>query len=157
MRTVEKKNVAVDYSRFERRQKAVEPEVPLELVEQPRRRVVHVRTKLPYKALLTLALAAVSMIAVIISYNSVWTANAVNAQLDRDYQQLKAEEQQLMQQEVGNLSLREIEQQARTEYNMNTPTQDQIVYISMNGTDSAEVYHQEGFLERVGNWIADLF
>lgn len=149
--------IAPDYSRFERRKKAIEQPVPLELVEQPILKRTPEKTAMPYKTLLGFAVATVLLAAVIFSYNQLWNANAVNTSLEKQYQTLKDEEQGLLQKARHELSLREIATIAGQEYGMIAPSADQIVYVEMNGQDSAEVYREDSIFAQIGRWLSGIF
>jgi len=149
--------IAVDYSRFDRRTKLIEPEVPVELVEKPEQRRVRIKTKLPYKLLATLVVAAAMLVTVILSYNQVWNINAANAALDNEYKKLKHDEQVLLQKTQNGFSQREIEEIAVQEFGMKNPTADQITYIQLNGEDHAEVVESESGLTQFVNWVVGLF
>ena len=150
-------SVAPDYSRFERRQRVVEQEMPLELVEEPVVKKVIERTRLPYKALAGFAVVTALLVAVIFSYNRTWTANAENLRLERAYQALRLEEHTLLQEFAGELTQHEINSLAREQLGMMPPGPDQIVYINLSGQDRAEVYTQEGFLTQFWNWVSGIF
>ena len=154
---MEQQKIAIDYSRFDRRKRVVEPEVPAELIEQPVKRRVKIKTKMPYKTLATFAAATALLVTVILSYNSVWNVNSANAALDKEYQQLKKQEQRLLQETSGGMSWREMGEFAKTEFGMTAPSQDQIIYIQMNGEDHAEVNREEGALSQFFGWLAGLF
>jgi len=151
-------SVAPDYSRFERRQTVVEPEVPLEIVEEaPKPTIIMERTRLPYKALITFAFTAALLTAVIFSYNRMWSINAENMRLEHAIQSLQMEEQALLQESGGELTLHQVNQEARNRLEMLPPAPDQIVYVNLSGYDHAVVYTREGLLQRVWSWIAGLF
>ncbi|MCL2545652.1 MAG: hypothetical protein FWE06_00460 [Oscillospiraceae bacterium] len=152
--------IAPDYSRFERRQIVVEPEVPLELLEEEQalqapKKIIE-KTRIPYKVLAAFAVVAALLVAVIFSYNRMWTVNAENLRLERALQALQMEEQALLQEFAGGLTIHEITAEARG-IGMLPPAPDQVVHVNLGGQDRAVVYTQEGFLERIWNWVTGLF
>ena len=150
-------SVAPDYSRFERRQAVVEPEVPLELVEEPIIKKVIERTRMPYKALAGCVLVSLLLVAVIFSYNRMWTVNAENLRLEREYQALITEYHNLQRDFEGHLTGHEINIEAREYLGMLPPMSDQIVYLNLGGQDRAVVYTQDGFFTRIWNMLTGLF
>jgi hypothetical protein len=143
-------SVARDWRLFDSTQKALELEHP-EIIEQPSIRKITERTKMPVLHLAKFAVVFSVLAFVMFSFSQIWTSNSVNNDLRAEHNRLLREGEALMQQSVGGMTLLEIERIAREEYGMAPPTQDQIIYISMNGQDHAEVFGKQSWWRQI--WV----
>ena len=133
-------SLAVNLTRFQTPQR-FEPPTPEEsdIIEQ-RPSFIKVRTPMPWTTMLCLALIVGLLLGVVYTFNRNFTVNAETLRLEREYQQLRLDEQYLIHNSRNDLTLREIDERARTLFNMAPPGRHQIVHVDLSGSDHAFVY-----------------
>ena len=117
-------------------------ELPEEQVrEQPYRRVKS-RTAIAPFTLVGMLTVACLMILVIFGYVQLFEATSRVSKLESQLQSLQEEQLLLQSKYEGKIDLAAIEQRA-SELGLRKPSQEQIVYVNLTGTDQAEIYTTE--------------
>ena len=117
-------------------------ELPDEQVrEQPYRRVKAKTTVAPFTLAGMLTVACL-MILVIFGYVQLFEATSRVSKLESQLQSLQEEQLLLQSKYEGKIDLAAIEQRA-SELGLRKPSQEQIVYVNLTGTDQAEIYTTE--------------
>ena len=117
-------------------------ELPDEQVrEQPYRRVKAKTTVAPFTLAGMLTVACL-MILVIFGYVQLFEATSRVSKLESQLQSLQEEQLLLQSKYEGKIDLAGIEEQAET-LGLKKPSQEQIVYVNLAGTDQAEIYKTE--------------
>ena len=117
-------------------------ELPEEQVrEQPYRRVKS-RTAIAPFTLVGMLTVACLMILVIFGYVQLFEASSRVSRLESRLQSLQEEQLLLQSKYEGKIDLAAIEQRA-SELGLRKPSQEQIVYVNLTGTDQAEIYTTE--------------
>jgi hypothetical protein len=149
-------SAARSWSIFDNAQRELEAEYP-EIIEQPSVRRITEKTKIPVMHLARYIVVFAVLAFIMFSFSQVWAANSVNNALRDEYNLLLKENVSLMQQNIGGMSLRDIEQIARDEFNMVPPSQHQIIYIRMNGQDHAVVYSGQTWWRQLWLTLSGVF
>ena len=126
--------------------RAYERSLPVELPdervqEQPYRRV-RARTAIAPFTLAGILTVACLMILVIFGYVQLFEATSRVSKLESQLQSLQEEQLLLQSKYEGKIDLAGIEEQAET-LGLKKPSQEQIVYVNLAGTDQAEIYKTE--------------
>ena len=126
--------------------RAYERSLPIELPdervqEQPYRRV-RARTAIAPFTLAGILTVACLMILVIFGYVQLFEASSRVSRLESRLQSLQEEQLLLQSKYEGKIELAAIEQRA-SELGLRKPSQEQIVYVNLTGTDQAEIYTTE--------------
>ena len=88
------------------------------------------------------AIAACMMILVIFGYVQLFEASSRVSRLESQLKSLQADQLLLQSKYEGKIDLAAIEQRA-SELGLRKPSQEQIVYVNLTGTDQAEIYKTE--------------
>ena len=88
------------------------------------------------------AISACMMILVIFGYVQLFEATSRVSKLESQLQSLQEEQLLLQSKYEGKIDLAGIEEQAET-LGLRKPSQEQIVYVNLAGTDQAEIYKTE--------------
>ena len=124
------------------RQPVREPErheLPQERELPQKRQRVRARTAV---APFTILGAAISACIVIFGYVQLFEATSRVSKLESQLQSLQEEQLLLQSKYEGKIDLAGIEEQAET-LGLRKPSQEQIVYVNLAGTDQAEIYKTE--------------
>lgn len=113
--------------------------------EQPlpqKRQRVHAKTAVAPFSVFGVAIAACMMILVIFGYVQLFEASSRVSRLESQLKSLQAEQLLLQSKYEGKIDLAAIEEKA-AEMGLKKPSQEQIVYVSLSGTDQAEIYRTD--------------
>ena len=127
------------------RQPVREPErheLPQERELPQKRQRVRARTAVAPFTILGAAISACMMILVIFGYVQLFEATSRVSKLESQLQSLQEEQLLLQSKYEGKIDLAGIEEQAET-LGLRKPSQEQIVYVNLAGTDQAEIYKTE--------------
>ena len=127
------------------RQPVREPErheLPQERELPQKRQRVRARTAVAPFTILGAAISACMMILVIFGYVQLFEATSRVSKLESQLQSLQEEQLLLQSKYEGKIDLAGIEEQAET-LGLKKPSQEQIVYVNLAGTDQAEIYKTE--------------
>ena len=127
------------------RQPVREPErheLPQEQELPRKRQRVRARTAVAPFTILGAAISACMMILVIFGYVQLFEATSRVSKLESQLQSLQEEQLLLQSKYEGKIDLAGIEEQAET-LGLKKPSQEQIVYVNLAGTDQAEIYKTE--------------
>ena len=118
-------------------------------VRQPERHELPQERELPQKrqrvrarTAVAPAISACMMILVIFGYVQLFEATSRVSKLESQLQSLQEEQLLLQSKYEGKIDLAGIEEQAET-LGLRKPSQEQIVYVNLAGTDQAEIYKTE--------------
>ena len=103
---------------------------------------VRARTAIAPFTILGAAITACMMILVIFGYVQLFEASSRVSRLESRLQSLQEEQLLLQSKYEGKIDLAAIEQRA-SELGLRKPSQEQIVYVNLTGTDQAEIYTTE--------------
>ena len=123
-------------------QEPVRRELPQEQELPQKRQRVRARTAIAPFTVLGVACAACMMILVIFGYVQLFEATSRVSKLESQLKSLQEEQLLLQSKNEGKIDLAGIEEKA-AEMGLKKPTQEQIVYVSLSGTDQAEIYRTE--------------
>ena len=107
-----------------------------------KRQRVRARTAVAPFTILGAAISACMMILVIFGYVQLFEATSRVSKLESQLQSLQEEQLLLQSKYEGKIDLAGIEEQAET-LGLRKPSQEQIVYVNLAGTDQAEIYKTE--------------
>ena len=111
--------------------------------EAPQKRPrVRARTAVAPFTILGAAITACMMILVIFGYVQLFEASSRVSRLESQLKSLQAEQLLLQSKYDGKIDLAAIEEKA-AEMGLKKPSQEQIVYVSLSGTDQAELYRTD--------------
>ena len=124
-------------------QRRPEPQhLPEERPLPQKRQRVKARTALaPFTVVGMLAVACL-LVLVVFGYVQLFEATSRVSKLESQLQSLQEEQLLLQSKYEGKIDLAGIEEQAET-LGLKKPSQEQIVYVNLAGTDQAEIYHQQ--------------
>ena len=150
-------SLAVNLTRFQSPQR-FEPPTPEEsdIIEQ-RPSFKKARTTMPWATMACLAVVVGLLLGVVYTFNRNFTVNAETLQLEREYQLLRVEEQNLIHNSRNDLTLRDIDYAARTLFNMSPPSRHQVVHVDLSGFDRAFVYQPATGFDRLREQFLGLF
>ena len=117
-------------------------ELPQEQELPQKRQRVRARTAVAPFTILGAAISACMMILVIFGYVQLFEATSRVSKLESQLQSLQEEQLLLQSKYEGKIDLAGIEEQAET-LGLRKPSQEQIVYVNLTGTDQAEIYKTE--------------
>ena len=117
-------------------------ELPQERELPQKRQRVRARTAVAPFTILGAAISACMMILVIFGYVQLFEATSRVSKLESQLQSLQEEQLLLQSKYEGKIDLAGIEEQAET-LGLKKPSQEQIVYVNLAGTDQAEIYKTE--------------
>ena len=117
-------------------------ELPQEQELPQKRQRVRARTAVAPFTILGAAISACMMILVIFGYVQLFEATSRVSKLESQLQSLQEEQLLLQSKYEGKIDLAGIEEQAET-LGLKKPSQEQIVYVNLTGTDQAEIYKTE--------------
>ena len=115
-------------------------ELPQEAPQKRQR--VRARTAIAPFTILGAAITACMMILVIFGYVQLFETSSRVSRLESRLQSLQEEQLLLQSKYEGKIDLAAIEQRA-SELGLRKPSQEQIVYVNLTGTDQAEIYTTE--------------
>ena len=133
------------YSQNAVRQPVREPErheLPQERELPRKQQRVRAKTAVAPFGILGAACAACMMILVIFGYVQLFEASSRVSRLESRLQSLQEEQLLLQSKYEGKIDLAAIEEKA-LELGLKKPSQEQIVYVNLTGTDQAEIYRTE--------------
>lgn len=116
--------------------------LPQEQELPQKRQRVRARTAVAPFTILGAAISACMMILVIFGYVQLFEATSRVSKLESQLQSLQEEQLLLQSKYEGKIDLAGIEEQAET-LGLKKPSQEQIVYVNLTGTDQAEIYKTE--------------
>ena len=116
--------------------------LPEERTLPERRQRVKVKTAVAPFTLFGMAAAALMLVLVIFGYVQLFEATSRVSKLESQLQSLQEEQLLLQSKYEGKIDLAGIEEQAET-LGLKKPSQEQIVYVNLAGTDQAEIYKTE--------------
>lgn len=133
------------YSSSQVRQQLAEPvrrELPQERPLPQKHVRVRAKTAVAPFTILGVATAACMMVLVIFGYVQLFEATSRVSKLESRLDALQSEQMMLQSKYEEKIDLTAIEQKA-AEMGLKKPSQEQIVYVSLTGTDQAEIYRTE--------------
>ena len=133
------------YSQNTVRQPVREPqrrELPQEQPLPRKQQRVRARTAVAPFTIFGAAIAACMMLLVIFGYVQLFEASSRVSRLESQLKSLQAEQLLLQSKYEGKIDLAAIEEKA-TEMGLKKPSQEQIVYVNLAGTDQAEIYQTQ--------------
>lgn len=124
------------------RQEPQRRHLPQEQPQPQRRQRVRAKTAVAPFTLFGIAVVACMLVLVIFGYVQLFEASSNVSKLQSRLSALQQEKVLLQAKYDGQLDLRTIEQRAG-ELGLSAPKDDQIVYVSLAGSDRAEIYEEE--------------
>ena len=127
------------------RQPVREPErheLPQERELPQKRQRVRARTAVAPFTILGAAISACMMILVIFGYVQLFEATTRVGELQSQLNELTAQQTLLESKYESKIDLKVVQQRAE-ELGMSAPRDDQVIYVSLSGSDRAEIYEEE--------------